>query len=462
MKRSEELKGKIDSLIAKQKTTMEEAGKDEAGNSKVTPQQISEMKEQGKEVLHLNVQRELALLSERMDDVSSGLVNALPVEGGSGKEEFAQGKSFEDGLREDPMFIRAMVNPNDKRSQLRFATMGRGETISMHSHSDPMAFVNERRARVYGKMNDDGTNMSIVRPFYEEGKTLTTAAGIAPFSYPVAGYTMIPQENPTLLDIMTQVSNNNQLYTFLRQSVNTNSAAVAGEGTSKQEGGMQATYITKKFNVIAEYFNVTDQDLRFVPNAMEIFTAQGILHVRQTTQNQIINGGGNGSGDTAMEGILNCTGGLTQASVGTSTQAAVESLAYAVAKVNSYTYTAANVARANAMVVNPGDLVQMKLTKNTLNDYIWETTDELKGFVGVPYLVETGFIAAGSSIIGDFTEPMIEFGWSQGNGVNVVVGYLANDFGSNKRTIRFEVWGVNAIKQPASFCTVSNGLSAIS
>lgn len=374
------------------------------------------------------------------------IVNGLPSEGAKTGGERFQGKSFNEVLSASEQWKQNIADGGEKTN---FSHMAAGSQKVINIGTDPQNMID-----IAGWVKGDQMSRFT-------GKTLSTSSGIAVPYAPQPGFTFLPQELPTLLDYMTLKNSLLQVYSFNRQTVNTDSAAVTAEGGTKPVGGMVSAYVNRQYAAITEMMTVTRQQLMFNPDAMNIIDKQGRIHIIQATVNQVLNGVGTGSQDTSLNGILNDTGKLTASSSGTNGLSAVMAAKLAKAKINSYNFAQANVANANVYVANPNDLYFMETVLNKLGDPIWPNRAMLEAYIGMS-ICETAFIAQGTSLAGDFREDAIELAYYQTNGVTVIVGYLANDFSKNQQTVLFETFATLATKKPWAFCAVTNGLPVIS
>jgi HK97 family phage major capsid protein len=286
-----------------------------------------------------------------------------------------------------------------------------------------------------------------------ELKTLMTtgANGYPPFVTRTGEIVYQPTGQIVLQDFMPQDMTTQNAIKFIQETVYGSAAAPRAEGAAYQESTLTYAEATVYTESISTIIPVSDAQLEDVPELIAIINNRLGTMIRQKLQDQQINGNGTAPN---LTGFLNASGILSVSYQGD----AFSALLQGITKVNSNNYANAASAHCNAMVINPQDLQNLRLTKNSIGDYILGNPGAPMGNLTIwgVAVAETEKIAQGNVLTGDFA--MFSHLWTR-KGLTIEIGYNASDFGNGRKSVRAEIRAANEIGRASAFCEIT-GLPA--
>lgn len=274
-------------------------------------------------------------------------------------------------------------------------------------------------------------------------KTLmSTTAGFAPDSPRGPLVVPIAQRPVELVDLIPKFTTNSPTVTWMEQTTRTNAAAETAEAAAKPEATIVYTERTSNVRKIAVLLPVTDEQLEDVPQLDSILRMDLQEMVRQRLSDQIAAGDGVAPN---LLGVLNVVGIQTQAKSADPTPDAVYK---AMVKVMT-----TGQAQPDAFVTNPLDWQDVRLLRTTDGIYIWGNPSDPgpERIWGLRVVLAQG-MTQNTGVVGDFghySRLAIK------KDITVDVGYINDDFGKNRKTLRAEMRAALMFIRPAAFATVT-------
>lgn len=204
----------------------------------------------------------------------------------------------------------------------------------------------------------------------------------------------LPVDEPlTFLDLIT-TGNTNAAYSEYAQIVSENdNAAIVAEGALKPTSDVTTAIVESKAFTYADGFDITNQTLADDGALAAFMESRVRRHVLGVVEDKILNGAGAGTEPT---GILATTGTLAQAF----DTDVVVTLARSLEKFQANNGNA----DAQAIVMNPTDIWNLRLLKGTDGHYLLGNPLQ-QGPIPTPWgvpLVPSNKITAGSALVGRF------------------------------------------------------------
>jgi len=255
---------------------------------------------------------------------------------------------------------------------------------------------------------------------------------------------MVPfaTRQPMVADIIPHIETTQNAYVYMEETTYTNAAVEVAEGGLKPEAALALTQRTSPVRKIAAWLAATDEQLDDVIGMQAYIEQRLSFMVAQRLDQQILSG--NGTAPNLL-GILNVVGIQTQAKA---TDPTPDAFAKAINKVR-----AVGQAEPNAIIIHPNDWVEVQTLRTTDGIYIAGSPWDMgPGTLwGKPVIVTTA-ITEGTGLVGAFDQ------FSQiaeRQRISVKVGYNADDFLKNQKSIVGETRVAVVWYRPSAFCTVT-------
>ena len=274
--------------------------------------------------------------------------------------------------------------------------------------------------------------------------TMTTSAGWGPENRRQDVVVPAAVRPLTLLEIMPPaIPLTEAALVYMEESTRTHAASEIAEGGAYSEDSFALTERTNPARKVGSRLPVTDEQLADVAQVERYINSRLMYGVRARLESQILNGDGTAPN---LRGILNTTGIQTQALGSDSRPDAVHK---AITKVESVGF-----APATHIIAHPTDWEQVRLLKTSDGDYAAAPLAAAgpRLLFNIPVVLSTA-LAAGTVLVGSFMEPFLLFGERQG--VMVEQGYVGDQFGEGKSTMRGSGRWAVGVARPAAFCTVT-------
>lgn len=269
---------------------------------------------------------------------------------------------------------------------------------------------------------------------------MSTTSGYAPQAIRLPGIVEAATRPIQVLDIIPMFQTGESAVVYMEETLRTHGAAETAEGAAYAESAFAFTERNSPVRKITDSLPVTDEQLADVAMIGGYVSSRLTFGVRQRLDRQVQLGDGNGSN---LRGLANVSGIQVQAR---GADPAVDTFFKAMVKVRT-------VGRANPShhLIHPIDWQNIRLQRTADGVYIWgppsDTGPERLWGLGV---VQADAGNQGTGYTGAFD--VSTCGMFERQGVDVAVGYVNDDFGKGKKTVRADTRAAMAWFKPAAFC----------
>ena len=238
-----------------------------------------------------------------------------------------------------------------------------------------------------------------------------------------------------LMDLVTIGSIGSNLKEWLFLSNEEGSAGATGEGLIKNQIDFEIIVGSQKVEKITAYITITDEMLDDVEQIRTLINNKLTVELNKALEQGCFNGSG-------VSPILNGIDTVaTTFAAGVFANLVDNANEIDVLQVASNQIEIADQDMATAILMHPSDVTSLLLTKMSSTDkrYV-ERLQMIAGtlsFDGIP-VVKTTLVTQGEFLMGDFSKASVDFK----QGVTIEVGYNADNFVKNYKTIRAEVRAV--------------------
>jgi hypothetical protein len=273
-------------------------------------------------------------------------------------------------------------------------------------------------------------------------KTLMeTTNGYAPHS-PRTGLHVEAVTRPIqVLDLIPTRPINQAVDKYMEETTRTHSAAEKSEGAAYAESAFVWTERTQAVEKITDSLPVTDEQLEDGGQLSSIIDQRLRFGLRQRLDLQVLVGDGTSPN---LSGILDRS---------TQTQAKGSDPVFdAVFKALTLVRFTGR-AIPNALVFHPNDWQDIRLTRTTAGEYIMgnPATPGPMALFGLPVALSDA-LTENTGLAGDFNN-FCYIG--ERRGIQVLVGYVGDQFKEGKRTIRADLRACFTVTRPYAFCTIT-------
>lgn len=275
-------------------------------------------------------------------------------------------------------------------------------------------------------------------------KTLfQTSAGWAPESTRIPGLVIDAVTRPIqILDIIPTGTTGMAAVVYMEETTRTHTSAERAENAAYAESAFALTQRSSTVRSIGTSIPVTDEQLEDVEGVRSYLDQRLVFGNRQRFDNQVLNGDGIAPN---LTGILNTAGIQTQAK-GTDNIPDAIHKAMRLVRVTGRAFP-------NATILHPNDWEAIRLLKTNDGIYIWGSPAQAGPMTiwGVP-VIESDAIAENTGLTGDFANFCQMY---ERRGMEVMVGYVNDDFLDGRRTIRAGFRVAFVVYRAAAFATIT-------
>ena len=238
-----------------------------------------------------------------------------------------------------------------------------------------------------------------------------------------------------LMDLVSIGSIGSNLKEWLFLSNEEGSAGATGEGLIKNQIDFEIILGSQKVEKITAYITITDEMLDDVEQMQTLINNKLTVELNKALEQGVYNGSG-------VSPILNGIDTVaTTFAAGVFAATVDNANEVDVLQVASNQIEIADQDMATAILMHPSDVTSLLLTKMSSTDkrYV-ERLQMIAGtlsFDGIP-VVKTTLVTQGDFLMGDFTKASVDFK----QGVTIEVGFNADNFVKNYKTVRAEVRAV--------------------
>jgi HK97 family phage major capsid protein len=254
---------------------------------------------------------------------------------------------------------------------------------------------------------------------------------------------LTPGEQPvTIASLMPEGRTSGNAIAYMEETTTTSNAAEVTEGVAKPEAALVFTEKTSAVRKIAVQIPVTDESLDDIPFIESYLDTRLSLFVRQREDAELLNGNGT---PPNLRGIIATSGVLTQAR---GTDANPDAIFKGMIKVLTQGFL-----DPTAVVLNGLNWQTIRLLTTTTGAYLFGPPTER----GTPTIwgldvVLTNAIASGTGLVGAFRTAAEVF---RRTDLSLQVGWINDQFITNRRTILVEERLALVVFRPKGFCTIT-------
>jgi HK97 family phage major capsid protein len=269
---------------------------------------------------------------------------------------------------------------------------------------------------------------------------MTTSAGYAPQAIRLPGVVDAVTRPIQLLDILPMFPTTESAIVYMEETTRTHAAAETAEAGAYAESTFVFTERSSSVRKITDSLPVTDEQLADVAMMSGYISSRLIFGVRQRLDRQVLLGDGSAPN---LRGLANVAGIQTQAK---GADPVPDTFFKAMVKIRT---TGRSVPTHH--LIHPTDWQGIRLQRTADGVYIWGSPAETgpERLWGLP-VVQIDAGSAGTGYTGSFDVSNV--GLFERKGVDVAVGYVNDDFGKGKRTVRADMRAALAWFRPAAFC----------
>lgn len=334
----------------------------------------------------------------------------------------------------------------DRSAKMDKVVMEQGKAIKslMEKMSTPEAsmeksvldHLKENESKIEALKNGEKLNVS----FTTKTMSLTSNVnGQVPQAFRVDGVNNITTRRTRLLDIVTSGTIDSNLVEWVYQSSRTDTAGPTAEGALKNQNSFDLYVASQKVEKVTAFIKVTDEmlgDASYMASEINNELSRSILMAAET---QVYSGSGvspqlNGIRTVATPFAAGSfAGGIDEAND-------VDVLVVAMNQILTAEHDAANY-----ILMNPSDVTKLKMIKVSTGDrrYV-ERLAMVAGDLSLDgtAIIPTTLVAQGEYLVGNFDLANVLVK----DGLKIEIGYDADDFTKNLKTIRAEWRAVAFVK----------------
>ena len=265
--------------------------------------------------------------------------------------------------------------------------------------------------------------------------------GQVPQAFRIAGINDVPSRTVTLLGIVSGGTIGSNLVEWVYQANKDGSAGPTAEGSAKNQIDFDLLVGSQKVEKTTAYITVTDEmldDVDFIESAINNELTKELLKAVEA-------GVYSGSGvSPQMNGISTVATAFAAAPFANAIDNANEVDVLTVA-INQIMIAQEGSAIPNYILMHPSDVTALKMVKVSSTDKRYVERLAMVGgelsLDGTP-IIPTTLVTQGDYLVGDFSKASVLTKQS----VSIEVGYNADNFVKNYKTIRAEWRGVTFVK----------------
>lgn len=273
-------------------------------------------------------------------------------------------------------------------------------------------------------------------------KTLMeTTAGYAPESVRTGLLVEAVTRPIQVLDLIPVRQINQAVDKYMEETTRTHSAAEKAEGVAYAESVFVWTERTETVRKITDSIPVTDEQLEDAPQVSGILDQRLRFGLRQRLDLQVLVGNGTSPN---LSGILD-------RSIETQAKGADPTFDACYKALTKVRFTGR--ANPNAFVFHPNDWQDVRLARTADGQYILGNPSQPGAMTlfGLPVALSDG-ITENTALTGDFAN-FCYIG--ERRGIEVLVGYVGDQFKEGKRTIRADLRACFSVTRVSAFCSIT-------
>jgi HK97 family phage major capsid protein len=268
-------------------------------------------------------------------------------------------------------------------------------------------------------------------------------AGYASRAERLPGFVEAVSRPIQLLDLLPMIQTSKDSVPYMEETTRIHGAAGAAEGAAYAESTFAFTERNTPVRKITDSIPVTDEQLDDEPMMVGYLNGRLIFGIRQKFDSLALVGDGLG---TNLRGLKNVVGVQVQAK---GADPVPDALFKAMMKVR----TAGRSIPTN-QILHPTDWQNVRLLRTVDGVYIWGNPSEAgpERIWGLGVSLNDADVA-GTAYTGCFQSDCVT--GVERKGVDIQVGFVGNQFGEGKRTIRGDCRVALVWRRPAAFCQIT-------
>lgn len=206
---------------------------------------------------------------------------------------------------------------------------------------------------------------------------------------------MLPQRRLTIRDLLPVIRVTDNSVEYPKQTARTNNAAGVAEGALKPESEYAFEMASTPIRTLAHWVSASRQVLSDAPQLQGIIDSELLYGLKLLEEAQLLKGDGTGQNLSGL--IPNATAYSATAGVVSGTPNSIDTLGLAILQ------NALADLPADGIVIHSADWMQMRLIKNSDDEYILgnPATDPARVLFGLP-VVDTPSMTKGDFLVGQF------------------------------------------------------------
>jgi hypothetical protein len=371
------------------------------------------------------------------NDFNAGLRSAIEEaeKNQASKEEVTALKAeLKDAMKEQFIALQTILKEQGKA----ILSMNKGEGSTLSDVRSTLE-QNKEALKLIASGADKAKNIVFTVKAAGNMAISTNTTGQIPQAEREAGINAIRVRRPRLMDYITIGSIGSKTKEWVYQANKDGAAGVTAEGAIKNQIDFDLLVGSEKVEKITAYIVATDEMLEDIDQMQTAIETELTVEINKVLESQVFGGSGttpnlNGISTVAPSFAAGTFAGTID------NPNVVDVLAVAQNQIELAEQDA-----PTAIFMNPSDVTSLLVEKVSSTDkrYI-ERLQMIAGtlsFDGTP-IVKTTLVTAGEFLMGDFTKARLDFK----KGLTIEIGYNADNFVKNFKTIRGELRAVCSVK----------------
>lgn len=257
------------------------------------------------------------------------------------------------------------------------------------------------------------------------------------------GITPIPRSQPFFAQLLNIGRTTGNTVSYAEMKNPDGGAGMTGEGSAKTQADFDLVEASKKVKKITSYIKVSKEALDDIDSLQAEINGELMVLVKNKLDAQLLSGDDSGEN---LKGVMEYAQAFAAGDLAGTITAPnnFDALAAAINQIMVAEVVSGEPAgfMPNYIILNPVDVVKMKLTKDSNNNYIFPVSlPGMTDVLDVP-VIKNARMTKGEFLVGDFTKANLRIR----EDVNIQIGYENDDFTKNLVTILAEMRAVHFVK----------------
>lgn len=257
------------------------------------------------------------------------------------------------------------------------------------------------------------------------------------------GITPIPRSQPFFAQLLNIGRTTGNTVSYAEMKNPDGGAGMTGEGSAKTQADFDIVEAKADVKKVTAYIKTSKEALDDIAALQAEINSELITLVKNKLDAQLLSGDGTGNN---LTGVTTAATAFAAGSFANAINAAnnFDVLAVAVNQIMTAEVQSGEPAgfMPNYIVMNPTDVIKMKLTKDSNNQYIFPVSmPGISEVINVP-VISNARMTVDKFLVGDFTKAQLRIR----EDVNIQIGYENDDFTKNLVTILAEMRAAAFVK----------------